>query len=451
MSERKLIIKHALTVLVGQLAVVSFGVADTVIAGRFDPQALAVLSVSAAIYVTVYVALLGILQALLPMFAELHGAKQHQQIGAVFRQGIYLWVGLSVLGVLLLMAPEFLLGWTGVPTHLQDQSITYLAILGLALPPALFFRLFSTLSQSLGKPKLVTAIQLIALILKIPLSIAFTFGFANWPAMGLTGCALATVLVNISMMAIAFWILKDNNTYTDCRIWSSIEAPSAKELLKMCRLGLPNGLSVTVEVTSFTLMALLISRLGITASASHQVASNMAALLYMVPLSFSIAISARISYWKGAGQQLQMKQTMHIGFQITMFLALCLSTLLWLFHQPIANIYAKDAAVADMAGQLLILIGFYHLVDALQTLCFFVLRSFKVTLAPAFVYSTVLWGVGLVGGFQLAYEGLGPVDAMPTPGAFWLMNIVGLVFVSACLLWLIQYHLKQNNQAESRI
>jgi MATE family multidrug resistance protein len=74
MTERQLIVKHALTILVGQLAVVSFGVADTVIAGRYDPSALAVLSVSAAIYITVYVALLGVLQALLPVFAELHGA-----------------------------------------------------------------------------------------------------------------------------------------------------------------------------------------------------------------------------------------------------------------------------------------------------------------------------------------------------------------------------------------
>jgi MATE family multidrug resistance protein len=70
MTEKSIIIKHALTVLVGQLAVVSFGVADTVIAGRYDPQALAILSVSAAIYITVYVALLGVVQALLPIFAE---------------------------------------------------------------------------------------------------------------------------------------------------------------------------------------------------------------------------------------------------------------------------------------------------------------------------------------------------------------------------------------------
>ena len=83
MSEQRLIVKHALTVLVGQLAVVSFGVADTIIAGRYDPEALAILSISASIYITVYVGLLGILQALIPMFAELHGAKVMKSTKAI--------------------------------------------------------------------------------------------------------------------------------------------------------------------------------------------------------------------------------------------------------------------------------------------------------------------------------------------------------------------------------
>ena len=50
MSERKLIAQHAFTVWVGQLAVMAFGVTDTVVAGRYDPAALAALSsfVSAA-------------------------------------------------------------------------------------------------------------------------------------------------------------------------------------------------------------------------------------------------------------------------------------------------------------------------------------------------------------------------------------------------------------------
>ena len=69
-TERHTIAQHALTVLAGQLAVMAFGVTDTIVAGRSAEEALAALSVGSAIFVSVYVSLMGIFQALLPLWAE---------------------------------------------------------------------------------------------------------------------------------------------------------------------------------------------------------------------------------------------------------------------------------------------------------------------------------------------------------------------------------------------
>ena len=447
MSERKIIFNHASTVLIGQLAVVLFGVADTVIAGRYDAKALAVLSISASIYITVYVAMLGIIQALLPLFAELNGAKKKKEIGVLFRQSLFIWLGISLIGMFLLLSPQYLMHWTEVPLVLQAEVITYLALLAAALPGALFFRLYSTLNQSLGKPRLVTWIQVGALCLKIPISMLLAFGWGEIPSMGLIGCALATVLVNSSMVLIALALLRFNRLYDELILWKRLESPDWIAIKNMLRLGVPNGLSVTVEVTSFTLMALLISRMGEVASAAHQIASNMAALLYMVPLSFSIAISARISYWRGAENQQAVRKCLAIGFQLVMGLALLLAILIWSFNEDIANWYSKDLEVGKLASSLLILIGFFHLLDALQTICFFVLRSFKVTIAPMLIYSIPLWGVGLTGGSLLAYDGLGPMAAMHSPAAFWQMNIVALSLVCAGLLILINLQLQQSKDA----
>mgnify|MGYP000152037324 CR=1 FL=1 len=85
MSELRVILRHAGTVLVGQLAVMAFGVADTVIAGRHSEAALAALSVGSAIYISVYVALIGIVQALLPIWAELRGARRERELAPCSR------------------------------------------------------------------------------------------------------------------------------------------------------------------------------------------------------------------------------------------------------------------------------------------------------------------------------------------------------------------------------
>ena len=211
----------------------------------------------------------------------------------------------------------------------------------------------------------------------------------------------------------------------------------------MARLGIPNGLSVLVEVTSFTLMALFIARLGTVATASHQIAANMTALLYMVPLSFSIAISARVSYWIGAKQVAEMRKVLRIGFEFIALEALFFALILLTLSSPISALYARDVAVAQSAAELLMIVGLYHVGDAIQTLCFFVLRSFKVTLLPFLVYGSMLWGVGLTGGYLLAYHGLANLKAMQSPAAFWMMSVVALLLVCVGLIGLIRRELSR--------
>jgi MATE family multidrug resistance protein len=437
MTERKTILKHAGTVLIGQLAVVAFGVTDTIIAGRYDPQALAVLSVSSAVYVSVYVTLLGVIQALLPMFAELYGGKKFSSVGELLRQSLYVWLALSVIGAMVLLSPYYLLESTQVPVSIQAEAQSYLGILAVALPAALFFRLYSSLNQSIGKPRLVTWIQIAALLCKIPLSIVLTFGTSTTQGMGIAGCALATVIVSFVMCFIALILLWRSDIYQRFEIWKPMAKPDFAKLKQMAKLGIPNGVSVLVEVTSFTLMALFIARQGTTATASHQIAANMTALLYMIPLSFSIAISARLSYWIGAANFQQMRHVLAIGFQFVVMEALLLATVLFIFSNEIAMVYAKDDQVAKLSAQLLLLVGFYHIGDAVQTLCFFVLRSFKVTFLPMMVYGSMLWGVGLSGGYLLAYEGIGNIAPTQSPDAFWLMSVIALVLVCVGLLLLI--------------
>jgi MATE family multidrug resistance protein len=184
-------------------------------------------------------------------------------------------------------------------------------------------------------------------------------------------------------------------------------------------------------------MALFIARQGTMATASHQIAANMTALLYMIPLSFSIAISARLSYWIGAANYQNMRSVLVIGFQLITAEAVLMASILFIFSDQIAVIYAKDDQVAKLSAQLLLLVGFYHIGDALQTLCFFVLRSFKVTFFPMLVYGSMLWGVGLSGGYLLAYEGIGSIQPTQSPAAFWIMSVIALGLVCVGLMILI--------------
>jgi len=61
-------------VLIGQLAVIAFGVIDTAMVGRFSATDLAALGLGGSVYISVYIGLTGILVALQPIAGQLFGA-----------------------------------------------------------------------------------------------------------------------------------------------------------------------------------------------------------------------------------------------------------------------------------------------------------------------------------------------------------------------------------------
>jgi MATE family multidrug resistance protein len=216
--------------------------------------------------------------------------------------------------------------------------------------------------------------------------------------------------------------------------------PHLATLLRFIQLGLPSGLAIGVEVTSFTLMSLFIARLGVVATASHQIVANMTAVLYMIPLSLSIATSSRVSYWIGAGHIHKARLALRTGLGLVFLLSLGLASLIAWQHFTIARFYTQSPEVAALAATLLLWLALYHVADAIQVFCVFTLRCYSITVLPLMTYTVLLWGLGLAGGYWVAYSG---ADLSRTglawltsasPIAFWQTGSLALYVTAAVLL-----------------
>ena len=273
--------------------------------------------------------------------------------------------------------------------------------------------------------------------------------------MGLEGCAWATLAVMLLMLVLAFWLIRTQDFYKPYRIWAPMEKPDSATLLRFVRLGLPSGLAIGVEVTSFTLMSLFIARLGVVATASHQIVSNMTAVLYMIPLSLSIASSSRVSYWIGAGQIHRARKALRTGLILLLLLSVSLAALIGWQHQKIAQFYTQSTEVASLAGTLLLWLMVYHVADAVQVFCVFTLRCYGITVLPLITYTVLLWGLGLAGGYAVAYGAAFDVSGVTwltqqSPVAFWQTGSLALYVTSAVLLpvlWRAAYRLRHGAHA----
>ncbi|WP_290974724.1 MATE family efflux transporter [Herbaspirillum sp.] len=430
------IARLAWPLLVGQLALIANGVIDTVMVARFSALDLAALALGVSIYVSVFVGLSGVLQALQPTIGQLFGAGRNSEIGNEVKQGLWLALLLSIVGCLVLAFAPFFLSFAKASPELVEKATLYLRIEALALPATLAFRVYASLNTAIARPKMVMAIQLCGLLLKLPMNALLIFGGLGLPAFGGPGCAIATTLIAWLMMAVAWLLVARLPAYRPLKLFGSgFVAPSWKIQRTLLRLGIPIGLSYFIEVTAFTLMAVFIARLGAVPVAGHQITANVGTVLYMLPLSIASATSTLVAQAIGAGQWRGARKIGYAGIRLSVTLSVLIGIAVWFARAHIIRAYTPDPTIVGAALPLFLFIAFYQLFDSLQVTTAFVLRAYKVAVIPTVIYAVTLWGVGLGGGYLLGFDTLGvtPASLQGAPG-FWLANSVSLGLVGAGLL-----------------
>lgn len=158
-------------IFVAQLAVMGLAAIDTIMAGRLSATDLAAVAVGGSIYVSVFVAFMGILQALTPIAGHHYGAGRFDEIGADFVQALWLAGFLTLIGIVLLSWHAPWLELAGAPPDVARVASLYLIAIACGMPASLSSRVFVGLNAAVSRPQVTMAIQLIALLAKVPLNL----------------------------------------------------------------------------------------------------------------------------------------------------------------------------------------------------------------------------------------------------------------------------------------
>lgn len=448
LKDARAILRLAWPVFVGQLAVLGFSTVDTVLAGRVSPTDLAALAIGSAAYITVFVALMGVMLSLGPLAGRLQGAGRLRRAGAQFHQALWLSLGISLPGVALLLWPAPFLALAHAEPEVAERVQAYLRVLAWAVPAGLWFTAYRAFNTAVSRPKAVMVLQLGGFALKVPLSIVLVFGWGPLPALGVVGCAWATVLVNWFEVAWGWALLQTDPFYRPYHLprWR-LQALHQQVLVQQLRLGLPIAASMLIEVTGFTFMAIFIARLGTLPVASHQIAANLTGLLFMMPLALANASSTLVAQAIGGHRLADARRLGWHGVELAVVMALLAGGLVFLLRTWLVRGYSGDAAVVTMAMSLVAWAALCHVADATQTVAAFALRAWHVTTLPMVIYACALWGIGLSGGYALAF--LAPADwpaAVRGANGFWVAATGGLTLAALALAALLR-HASQHTPA----
>ena len=444
------IARLAWPVFIAQLAVIAFSTVDTLLVARHSALDLAALAVGSAAYITVFVGFMGVVVAAGPIVGQCFGAGQLHQAGHQLHQAVWVALGVALLGSTLLVFPWPFLALAHVTPEVEAKVRGYLLALACALPAALLFAAYRGFNIAVSRPKAVMALQLAGLGLKLPLSAALVFGLPSLglPALGVLGCGIATALAMWLQVLAAAWLLRHDRFYAPFALGTRLRAPD-RAIGAQLRLGLPMGAAILIEVTGFSFMAIFIARLGTTAVAGHQLAANLVSILFMLPLALANATATLVAQRVGARDLAGAQRIGWHGLQVGVYLAIATAALVFALRGSIVRLYTDDAAVMAVALPLLVWVALLHTADAAQCVASFVLRAYRIATVPMFIFAASMWGVGLGGGYLLAFDvtGLAPA-ALHGARGFWVASSAGLALAALALSALLWWVLRQQRRRE---
>jgi multidrug resistance protein, MATE family len=420
-------------VLVGQLANVGMAVSDVAMAGHASTHDLAGISLGVSIWNICIITLMGVMMSVAPTVSQMVGAQTLSQVPHVVRQALWKALGVGLLACAAACVGSLVFEVMPLEAPVRSVAQRFVWITSAALPAFTCYRALYGYSTSLNQTKPLMVIALAALALNVLVNWLLVFGHAGFPALGGVGCAWSTlVCVWFNLLALVLW-MRVSPAYRSTWPLGRWEWPQRDTLRTLLHLGLPIGVTYFAETSAFSLIALLVSRLGATEVSAHQIALNFTSLVFMVPLSLGLALLTRVGHSLGAGDAQAARFRAWVGVGAAVVFAVVSASAMVLARYHIASAYTHDLQVAALAAQLLFWAAVFQISDATQVVASCAVRAYKVTRLPMALHLTAFWLVSLPLGYALGlHYGLGAQG-------FWMALVAGLTVAAIGLVWLLRY------------
>ncbi|HTH63520.1 MAG TPA: MATE family efflux transporter [Gemmatimonadales bacterium] len=424
----------AAPVVVVQVGWMAMGVVDTLVVGRVSADAMAAVALGNLLFLAISIFGMGVLMGLDPVMAQAIGAGERIAVARNAQRGLVLIIGLTLLSTVALLPVHPLVALLGQPPEVVPlvAGYAYVAIGGFL--PFYVSVLARVLLQATGNIRPMVWAMVAANVLNLGLNWVFVFGHLGMPALGAIGSSWATML---SRWALAAFLVAFAWRYLGAwiRPWRP-EVLDLGALGRLLRLGAPIGLQYELELGIFSLVGVLMGRLGAGAMAANQVALNLSSITFMVPLGVSIAGAVLVGQAIGRGDSAEARRAAMAALVCGVGFMLVSGITMLAFPKLLARAYTSDATVQAIATTLIPLAGVFQVFDGTQVVSIGILRGTGDTRTPLVVNVVGYWLIGLP---LAAYLGLGTALG---PQGFWWGLVVGLAVVALILVARVRARLR---------
>jgi len=397
----KLGVPIALTQL-GQIAMMT---TDLAMIGRLGAEAVAAASLAHTVLFVSFTAGMGLVSAVAPLAAQAFGARDPHLIRRSLRVGLWAALLMSLPLMALRFWAEQILLTLGQAPATAHQAQEYLAGLVWTILPALWFMAIRGFMSAINRPEPVLWITLAAIPANALLVYLLLFGAFGLPPLGLFGAGLGTSIVNLCMFLAVVWFATYRRPFRKYHVFGHFWRIDWRLMWRLIVIGAPISISFLLEYGLFGAAGLLMGLISTTALAAHQIALQVAAILFMVPFGISMAATVRVGHAIGRGDASAVRRAGYVATWLGIVLATILTLAVIVSRFGIAELFLGEStdATAELSATLLLVGSTFFIADAIQTVAAGSLRGMNDTRVPLLFAILSYWLIGFALACWLAF------------------------------------------------
>lgn len=424
-----------------QLVQFSINTVDVLMIGRLGAEPLAAAALGLVMVYALFLFGFGPAMASSPLISQALGADPDDTDNVRRSVRMTLWtigIAIPVLSLIFLFTEEIALA-LGQPAGAAKLAEPYVLAYAPGLPFALGVMVLRNYLAAIERANAPLVFIIVTTVLNALLNYLLIYGNWGFPQLELVGAGIASSIANATGFFALVAYINIEKTSRRFQLFKEFLTPDWTRLREVGRLAWPIGITMVFEAMLFNAAILLMGRIGVGEMAAYQVALNVAALAFMMPLGLSMAGAVRVGLQAGAGDLPGVRRASIISVLTCSAAIMFFAVPMMLVPFGIAGLYldagdAANTAVIALVASFLPIAAAFALFDATQVAANQALRGLKDVRVPMVITGISYWVIGFpVSAWLGLFTPLGAV------GVWWGL-LVGLVVASILLstrLWMI--------------
>ena len=365
------------------------------------------------------------------MAAQYLGAGEAEKCPKVVTQGLVITAMSTPFLTLITFLVAGIFEGMGHPPEQVDLERTYYLILMAGVLVTLAKTCISSYFAGIGRTHVVMTCDVFGLIINVPLCYVMVFGKLGFPALGIVGAGVSTVISTLLafLLFVAFYFGKEHReTFA---VLQSFKL-DVKILRRFWRLGFPSGLELFLNIAAFNLFLLMFQSYGVAEGASAAVVFNWDILSFIPMIGLNVGLISLIGRFVGARDMDRTNEVITAAFAVSLAYSAVLAFTYIVFRYPLVEVFAPPtgdfSAIRELSAFMMVGLSSYVMADAVILVSSGVLRGAGDTRWLMIASVSLHWAMLVAQFFIIRVFKLGPKVS-------WLAFVAMILAIAVVYAW----------------